>query len=129
MFWERHRGRTKYLPDRDRRSAVSRALLPVALLGAVLVLGGCLSGAPTPSDTPSPTPGTTCPYVLTVDEAGAAGGERIDYANLSADRQREFDRARERGEYELGDSLPETWSSPRIVEYEGTEYHVSAYVC
>lgn len=108
---------------------MSRALHHVALLAALLVLGGCLSGGPTPSESPSSTSGTDCPYVLTVDEAGAADGDRIDYADLSTDRQREFDRAREAGEYELGDSLPETWSGPRIVEYEGTEYHVSAYVC
>lgn len=72
---------------------------------------------------------TACPYVLTVDEAGEADGNRTAYADLSAARQQEFDRALDRGEYELGDRLPDTWSEPRIVEYEGEEYYTVAYVC
>ena len=105
-------------------------VLAAALLTVLLLLGGCLAAPTEPGGqvTP-PSVNTDCPAVLTVEEAGAAGGERIAYENLSAARQEEFDRALTRGEYELGDSVPETWSGPRIVEYEGTEYTVSVYVC
>ena len=110
----------------ERRGVPRRSLIALV---AVLVLGGCLGGPPTPGAQVTPPPNTDCPAVLTVEEAGAEGGEVIDYANRSATRQQEFDRALTRGEYELGDSVPETWSEPRIVEYEGTEYAASVYVC
>ncbi|QKY21001.1 hypothetical protein B4589_011680 [Halolamina sp. CBA1230] len=99
----------------------------VAVVIALLALSGCLSGGPT--ETPSPTPNTDCPYVLSVDPAGEASGDRIEYADLPEQRQGEFDRALADGSVELGETLPEEWSEPRIVEYEGAEYYAVASVC
>ncbi|WP_117594242.1 hypothetical protein [Haloprofundus halophilus] len=94
-----------------------------------------------PPATTSPTPTTDghsttayadCPYLLHVelaDEDRAAGADRtLAYENLSADRRTEFDRARENGTLSM-ESLPDTWSAPRIVEYEGEAYETVAATC
>ena len=103
--------------------------LPVVALLALLALTGCLAGGPTPTDTTSPPPNTDCPSVLSVDPAGEASGDRIEYADLPEQRQGEFDRALADGSVELGETLPEVWSEPRIVVYDGAEYYAVASVC
>lgn len=51
------------------------------------------------------------------------------YGNLSAERRVEFDRAlNATGSVEL-DSVPETWSRPRVVTYRGESYATVVSVC
>ncbi|WP_224333555.1 hypothetical protein [Haloprofundus halobius] len=130
-----------------------RYALPFVVFG--LLVAGC-TGVPSADDSPqttatesptespattSPTPTTDdrsttaytdCPYLLHVevaDEHRAAEADRtLAYENLSADRRAEFDRARENGTLSM-ESLPDTWSAPRIVEYDGETYETVAATC
>jgi hypothetical protein len=92
--------------------------------------------ANTPASTNTSTTGTTpvvadCPYHLQVDPAsdGATAVDALAYSNLSAARQQEFRRALDNGTASIGTDLPETWSSPRTVEYRGTLYDAVVFVC
>jgi hypothetical protein len=108
----------------------------IALLTALLLLGGCLSGPAPGTDsttaTASPAPDTDCDYTLSVQEATDDQIERTDstiaYANLSDARRTEFDRALENGTYGLG-VLFDTSSRPRIVEKGGEQYYAVSYTC
>ena len=90
-------------------------------------------GAATPATDATVTVGTDCPYRLSVAVATASQRDRVDrrvaFADLDEARRQEFRAAREDGETELGDQLPETWGSPVLVEYEGETYHAVASVC
>ena len=85
------------------------------------------------SGTRSASYGTNCPYRLHGDVASESDRDRIDrrvaYANLSEPRQEEFRRAVSAGSVELGNTLPEPWGGPVLVEYEGELYTVVASVC
>ena len=138
---------------------VPRTVLSFALLLLVATAGclGGPSPAdgtetPPPSDTPTtmtrtptqtpdtaspsetPVYATDCPPRLHVEAATESQRERADaedviaYENLSAERRTEFDRALEGGDAEL-DSVPEAWSRPRIVTYEGESYATVVSVC
>jgi hypothetical protein len=76
---------------------------------------------------------TDCPHALHVDIASAGQRSRTDrvlaYSDLAPARQREFDAARADGSTELGETLPETWAGPRIVNYRGEQYYAVASVC
>jgi hypothetical protein len=114
------------------------------LLVLAVSVAGCLDGGasgsptasttePTPTDTPDVTTayGTDCPYVVTVDPATdrqlTDTDRRVDYENLSAERQQEFRQAIG-GSVEL-ETLPDAWSEPVLVRYEGERYYVVAAVC
>lgn len=76
---------------------------------------------------------TDCPYYLQVDVATdgqlSRTDEVVDYSALPPARQREFEAALTEGSIELGETLPEPWSSPRIVTYQAEQYYAVAYVC
>ncbi|WP_136717021.1 hypothetical protein [Halorientalis salina] len=126
-----------------------RTLLLVLVVSVAGCLDGGTGGSPTasateltPSESPTSTPtdtpdvttayGTDCPYVVTVDPATdrqlSDTDRTLDYANLSTERQQEFDRALENGSVEMP-TLPDAWSSPVLVHYEGERYYVVAAVC
>lgn len=100
----------------------------IALL-AVLALAGCLAPA---APTATPTQSTDCPPALIVEPASDEQVDRIDsrlaYANLSAERQAEFDRAAAAGSAELS-TVPETWAGPRIVTRDGEQYYAVVELC
>jgi hypothetical protein len=99
-------------------------------------------GTDTPGGTPTAPDGTVpetdvgtnpydCPYLLDAEPATESQRDRIDrtvaYENLTADRQSEFDRARnDTAELE---TLPEVWGSPVLVTVQGEEYYVVASTC
>jgi hypothetical protein len=76
---------------------------------------------------------TECPYYLQVDVATdgqlSRTDEDLEYSELPPARQREFEAALAKGSIELGETLPDTWSSPRIVTYQDEQYYAVAYVC
>jgi hypothetical protein len=110
-----------------------------SLAVALLLVSGCAgpSDRPTakPTDTSTAGPpgtGTACPY--TVSASPATSGQegrtdrRVDFGSLSDPRQAEFERMVSEGSVEL-DTLPETWSSPVLVDYRGETYYVVAQTC
>ena len=106
-----------------------RPLRTIALLAVLAVLAGCLAPA---SPTATPTQSTDCPPALIVEQASDEQVDRIDsrlaYANLSAERQAEFDRAAAAGSAELS-AVPETWAGPRIVTRDGEQYYAVVELC
>jgi len=128
---------------------VYRRILLVAL---ALSVAGCLDGGtggtpeattePSSTDSPAPSPttdagavttgyGTDCPYIVSADRATERQrtdtDRRVDYENLSTERQQEFRQAIG-GSVEMA-TLPEVWSGPVLVNYEGEQYYVVASVC
>ncbi|ELZ29353.1 hypothetical protein C475_04014 [Halosimplex carlsbadense 2-9-1] len=91
---------------------------------------GATDAPPTDTSTATPDP-FDCPYVLEADPATDDQKERIDrridYEDLDAARQSEFDRMLN-GATEV-ESLPERWASPVLVNYRGAEYYVVASTC
>jgi hypothetical protein len=76
---------------------------------------------------------TDCPYYLQVDVATegqlSRTDEVVDYSALPPARQREFEAALSEGSIALGETLPEPWSSPRIITYQSEQYYAVASVC
>ena len=109
---------------------------PVALAVALLgVTAGCLGAGPgasateTPTVTPTTTPNTDCPPALTVTEVPADqvdAESAVAYANLTADQQATFDRARNGSAVEGFDYA---WRDIDLVEYEGRYYNTGILVC
>jgi hypothetical protein len=89
--------------------------------------------AVTDADTRATGDTTDCPYYLQVDVATDSQLSRVEgvleFSELPPERQREFKTARVDGSIELGDTLSETWASPRIVNLSGEQYYTVAYVC
>jgi hypothetical protein len=140
-----------------RSHALPAALAFLALLAA---LAGCTASPGTgPATTASTTTPTTpsgsptattaearttaeprrtgtagCPYYLTVEPATDRQIEQAEtirtYANLSAARQSEFDRARtsQNGTITM-ETLPPVWGQPRVVEFENELYATVAATC
>lgn len=134
-----------------------RNVAVLSLLSILVVFSGCtqMQVPPGPESTTSPktstvavtstatptsttTPETTttytdCPYYLEADPASEEQISRVeqtlDYQNLSLERQHEFEDALKNGSIELGTTLPPTWGGPRIVEYQGEQYHTVVFVC
>jgi len=117
------------------------------LLVLAISVAGCLdagsSGTATESTAETPEPTTTdppdvttsygydCPYIISVDPATERQlndtDRTLDYENLSTERQQEF-RQGIGGSVEM-ETLPDAWSGPVIVTYEGERYYVVASVC
>jgi hypothetical protein len=137
---------------------VSRSLALPTALALLALLAGCATGPGTGPTTTAPTtaPSTTtdtsttpvtetttvpsrtgtdgCPYYVTVEPATDGQVEQAEtvlaYANLSAARQSEFDAAlANRNGTTTLETLPETWSRPRVVEKNGTLYATVASTC
>ena len=141
-----------------RRTSIplSRASISFGLF-ILVVCAGCLGPQSPPTAASSPTtddltatttptdtaktdtsPVTTgystdCPHYLQVDVASdsqlSRTDEVVDYSALPPARQREFEAALTEGSIELGETLPEPWSAPRIITYQSEQYYAVAYVC
>lgn len=137
---------------------MTRSLALPTALALLALLAGCTAGpgtgSPTNASTTAPTTTTEtpttpvtettaepprtgtygCPYYVTVEPATDRQIEEAEtvlaYANLSAARQSEFDRARtnRNGTITL-ETLPEVWSRPRVVAYEDDRYATVASTC
>ena len=74
-----------------------------------------------------------CRYRLSIDVASEREARRTErsvaYANLSAGAKAAFLDARRNGSADLGKRLPDQWSSPVIVRYDGTAYYAVVSTC
>ena len=120
-------------PENRTETATSTPLSPTETTGQTTETA-MTPESPTETGSPSTTSiAYDCGYTLHVEAASdgqeASTDRTVDYSDLSEARQREFLEARQNRTVDLGDDLPETWSSPVVVRYDGTPHYAVASTC